>query len=103
MDIFDFDAKLALRQAKTMEQCAEELLFQRRQIDTIISSLRSAWEGEAASIYLRKLEAFGEALETNALNLRKGAVDFNVRIDQIVADLEAMEAAIGNAINNPTP
>ena len=100
MHVFDFDANLAMRQVRTMEQCADELLIQRRQITATIAALRASWEGDAAALYIRKLEAFGGNLEINAHRLRKEAVDFTNRVNHIVAELEALRNAL-NTIGQP--
>jgi uncharacterized protein YukE len=70
----------AEKQARTLEQCTDELQRQSREIGEIISEVRRTWQGETANAYIRKLEAFERTLISSTKRCNEVAADFRTKI-----------------------
>ena len=60
-------------QARTLEQCADELQAVRRQLNTLVDELRMGWAGESAELYFRKCSELAAKLNTSQQNLSRTA------------------------------
>lgn len=84
----------AIQQAKTLSDCASDVEKLEKKLDGIMSTLRSGWEGEAASSYMgkcgeleRKLGASSRELQTLSQAIRDAAEAY------YEAEMAALEAA----------
>ena len=59
----------ARAQAQQLENCANELRGAGRQLETVMSDLRQAWSGDAATQYLVKCSAMRDRFLNSAKNL----------------------------------
>jgi uncharacterized protein YukE len=87
------DYNKAQRQAQSLEQCAEDMLRQSREVGSIIADIRRVWQGETANAYIRKLQTLETELRENANKCSKDAIDFRSKIRAVrTADEEAQRA-----------
>ena len=87
---FNIDFDKAYRQARTMQQCADDMQQQAGRVNDALAQLRPSWRGVVSAAYVRKLEAFASELRSDAGRCRNDANAFRARIDAI---REAEEAA----------
>ena len=90
------DYAKAEQQAQSLEQCANDMLQQSRELGSIIASVRQSWQGDTANAYIRKLEVLENDLRANADRCSRDAVDFRARINAIKKADEEAKAAIGD-------
>jgi len=77
------DYAKAERQAGTLEQCANDMMMQSTEVSNIIAEVRSAWQGDTANTYIRKLEVLENELKINADKCSRDAADFRARVNSI--------------------
>jgi len=77
------DYEKAERQVQCLEQSANDMLRQSREIGNIIADIRKAWQGDTAGEYIRKLHVLEAELRGNANKCSKDAIDFRAKIDAI--------------------
>ncbi|MGN1139997.1 MAG: WXG100 family type VII secretion target [Oliverpabstia sp.] len=65
------DFNNAMKQAASVDTCAEELRKVGRQLQEVINELGSGWKGEAASLYLQKCETLSSKINKSANDLSK--------------------------------
>ena len=58
-----------IRQAQTLENCADDLQEIRRQIDGLIENLGSGWVGESANQYFLKCKELSSKMNVSRMNL----------------------------------
>jgi len=84
------DYSKAKRQADNLEQCANDMLRQSREVGSIIADIRGVWQGETAGAYIKKLQALETELRENANKCSKDAIAFRAKISALKkADEEA--------------
>ena len=61
------------QQAQKLEQCANDLMKVRHQLQELMNDLHCGWEGESADMYLQKCSELSDKINTSAKNLDKTA------------------------------
>ena len=61
----------ARSQAKTLSECAEEISKLEKEMGTVITDLRSGWQGDAANTYLGKCEQMKDKLGKSASEISR--------------------------------
>ena len=86
--------KQVINHARELEEWSDELQQPQRQIDTLVSDLRSGWAGESAELYFEKCGLLANKLGTSQRNLDQTAsvIRRSARIYRD-AELEAIRLA----------
>ena len=77
------DYAKANRQANSLEQCADDMMQQSREVANIIADIRRVWKGDTSNAYIRKLEVLEKELSANSAKCRSDAAEFKARIQAI--------------------
>ena len=79
------NVELSERQAKEYLQIAEDLMAEHNRLESIITSIRGSWSGDASSMFASKLNAYRTQLGIDATNIRNDAIVFRKKIEEIKA------------------
>lgn len=81
-------------QANRLEQCAEALRQVQSQMENIVQSLNSGWQGDSASCFVAKCTALDEKIGKSAANIQQiSKVIQKTAKDYYSAELCALEIA----------